>query len=226
MKVLFSGCLLDGDDKQPGGTRLERNIKYIKYYMAIREEIGFDMIWLMDNQSSKENVQKLLQAVGDGGNKLQIFTTPKKLISKVGGLDYPYCWAPLFEMCEMMKKVGTIEKAIAIDSDCFVVSKTLAKHIRYTNSGWSTLWCPKYNFPESAFQIICEDAKPLLNGFFNFGWERHNGKMMETTLPFTQVNKGFNANRFGEWRQQQDVSMDYYGQARVDQTLIYNMRGE
>jgi hypothetical protein len=50
----------------------------------------------------------------------------------------------------------------------------------------------------------------------------HCGKKMELVLPFTEINKDLNCDRFGETNDLVTVDMDFYSQASVDVQLKFD----
>ena len=215
---LFSLAYFDGEDDR-GSNRLERNIKYVKYYAKLKEELGFDEIVLFDNASNEENIKKFIEAVKDEPIQVVLCGSREHLARK-GGYDYPYCWRGLHFMRDLIVKFQ-YKKIITIDSDGFVLSKKLSKYVKDASSGWEAFWCQKYNFPEAAFHILNADAMGYFMGYTCTPWERLNGQVMELALPFTKVNKEFVCDRFGEDRAPQSPVMDWYGQCPVDMELTY-----
>lgn len=205
--ALHSLCWLDGADAY-GGTRLERNIRYVKYYQSIKEHLGFDDIHLCDNNSDDKNIVQLTKHFpGDGLE----FHRNQPHLPRTSMLDYPYCWRGLYNIRKLIGRGYT--KILMIDSDYFILSGRLAKFLKDLDTGWSALYCPKHGFPEAACQILCEDAFPLFMDYTSIPWEQHNGQLMEKALPFTKVHKYFIADRFGEDFTPQALGMDAYGQA-------------
>src|SRR5689334_14899196 len=146
---LFTGCKLDGKDAL-GSDRYMRNVKYLKYYGSIQDRLGFADIWLSDNASEKPKLDSLQSDFG-----VQVIRHEDELHkTQQGGFDYPYCWRALYDIRTLID--AGYKKIIMIDSDCFVLSQKLAEFIKKLDSGWTTLWCKRWNFPEASFQVICE----------------------------------------------------------------------
>lgn len=128
-------------------------------------------------------------------------------------LDYPYCWRSLY-FVRWVAMSGQWDKIIMIDNDAFVLSKRLADYLKAVDTGWTSLWCERWKFPESSLTVICRDAFSILNEFCVDDFRFHNGKKMEEVTPFTNVEKRFVGDRYGEESppRKQDESMDYYCQ--------------
>lgn len=201
---LFSLMYLEGSDLL-GNNRLDRNLRYVEYYNKLKVELGFSGYIFVDNASSLSNLAKFNATVVDAesnqvlqhGREDMTIIRYKKHLERGPGYDYPYCWRGLYEL-KAAANLGLFDKIIFIDTDAFIRSGKLAKHIRELNTGWETFWSPMYGFPEAAIQVVCEDSFDLLNNFLEGDFMHHNGKCMETTLPFTKINKDFVGDRYGE----------------------------
>lgn len=214
--ILTAPMYLDGLDGM-GYSRLERNIKYVLYYRKLKAELNFENFVFIDNASSQENIDLFMSAVG--GNDVRIIHFDKHY-PRGNHLDYLYCWRALNEINTLIDEGN--EKILFIDTDFFILSKRLAKYIHDLDSGWNTLWCPKHNFPESSVQILCKDAYPIFKAFSSVPYYTHNGNTMETYLPFTNVNKSFIVDRYGEIvDNEQNPEYDGYGQANLKTKLLF-----
>lgn len=216
--ALVSLCYLDGLDVL-GNDRLERNKRYLRYYLGLQDEFGFDEILLLDNASSAEATASLLAEYP----QIDIFRFLNHLPRKPIVHGYPYCWRGLYHYAELMKEY---DKIIYIDSDGFVLTKRLAHYIRNLKSGWTTFLAQTQNFPEAALHILCPDAYPILLKYFEVPWQTRVGTLMETSLPFTHVETKFKCGRYGERFHEdrnQHPSQDYYGQAPLNIPLTFEM---
>lgn len=202
-------CYLEGDDLL-GNNRFARNINYLEYYSRIQDLMGFDTIYFIDNGSSAQKIK----ALEDYSSCPHVVFKYENL-ERQGGLseDYPYCWRGLYQM-ERLIQMG-YEKIIFLDSDLFILNKSLTEYVRQTQSGWVSLWCRKYRFPESSFQILCQDSFHLFRKYTEVPWQKKNGILMERNIPFTVVNKDYICDRFGEDNIEQNSSMDCYAQSRL-----------
>jgi hypothetical protein len=216
--VLFTPCFLEGKDAL-GNSRYDRNIRYVDYYSKIQGDLGIDALAMADNASPYSLMRSFLYHVeGKRFMKGSWFHYEERLTGG-GGYNYPYCWRALYALKELL---NDFYKIVIIDSDGFILSKRLAHYVRDLDTGWSTLWCNKWQFPESSFQVICRDAYPILKDFCDGDdYMKHNGKCMENVLPFTFVNKDFDSDRYGEDRVPQRDGMDFYSQAPLDIPLEY-----
>lgn len=217
--VLFAPMYLDGHDDR-GNERLFRNIRYVQYYRQLKEHLGFDHFYFSDNASSMQNRTTFGQVLNLREEKDVTVLGHMNHLSRGRGYDYPYCWRALYTMRELILKEG-VTKIITIDTDGIIVSSRLTSHIKSIQSGWEAFWCAKYNFPEAALHVMCQDYFDIFLEFTSGSFYEHNGQMMETYLPFTKVNKNFFTDRYGEDRVPQQPEFDYYGQSPNDLELIF-----
>ena len=224
--ILYTGTYLDGLDAF-GGSRLQRNMDYIKYYWPLREELGFEKIILADNGSSKENLDAFEKYLFEGLGLRAVPLYPgasapvqilayKDHLGFVPGMSYgyKYCWRTLWTVRNLITMFGAT-KVILLDSDMYILTKRLADWVKSFDNGWGTVWCARHNFPEAAFQIIAGDGIEQFLEYTDGPWEKHLGERMETTLPFSLVEKGFIGDRYGEAEPANLGTPDYYGQALV-----------
>jgi len=209
---LYTCMYLDGEGFD-GSNRLERNIRYVWYYRKLKKLLGFTHFVFCDNASSAESRLAFLNGVVD--NSDIIFLRNDQHLTRNGGYDYPYCWRAMNRMKELFPR---FDKIYAIDSDYFLCSERIVKHAAEQNSGWIAYWCLKYLFPESACQILNKD---IYHQIQPVDWMTWNGRVMEPSLPYTDVCRDFNTDRYGESSLKQEPWMDGYGQANGKVEIIY-----
>jgi hypothetical protein len=236
---LFTLSYLDGVDNL-GNNRLERNLKYLNYYWPLRKEFGFQKIVMADNCSSVKSLAYLsdlapaslgIQSEAQSSQlipdfEIQLFRFEDHLAYGTtfpqddprSYYDYPYCWRG-FDFLRRVFGHLNYDRVILIDSDGFVLSPRLAHFMRDIASGWTSFWCKKYGFPEASLQVI--DRNSFRSRYFTEPWQSHVGEIMEWSLPFTEVNRGFNCDRYGETRTPVSPDMDYYGQALNEMAMVY-----
>lgn len=237
--ALFSLSYLDGEDAS-GSSRLERNARWLKYYWPLKDELGFQNIILADNASRRQSVINLMDRVPMSWEfrsmpafrrepmELSIFQFGEHLARGSSGFppvtpaddranfDYPYCWRGFWFLRDLFV-LYKFEKIILIDTDMFVLTKRVAKYIKEAR-GWTALWSEKYQFPETSLSVIEGDGVQKFLEFTNRPWQEFLGRKMETTLPYTHVEKGFIGDRYGEYtyRETVPVNPDYYGQCPIN----------
>ena len=203
--------------------------KWIEYYSKIMEDLGVDHIFLIDDGSPDpaiENTSAIeIISANDGlpatlSKKINIITFREHL-GRPSQKEYPGWWRSFTYSIKIAEKYG-FEKIIHIESDFYLVSDRLIKFIHSLNKGWTSLYSPHLNFPETAVQIICQDSLHLLENIRSAA-EQSNytfNQMAERLLPFTSVCKEFTGDRIGEiavlkqWIADKNGmnGLDFYGQ--------------
>lgn len=232
--ALYCGAWLQGVDHR-GDSYFDRYRKWYDYHLAIREELGFDTFYLLENGSDAKVLQKFgmglyippnSQRWGIYANNLRgerLAHLPRGTKSN----EYPYGWRSIFHLKKMLDEENEYDKIIILDSDGFILTKKLAHWIRSLTSGWTALWCPAHSFAEANISVLCRDGGyDALQRFIDRAegdWNYYMGRVMEQTLPFTHIEKGFAADRFGEFASEQKPEMDFYGQARNATRFVFEM---
>ncbi|MBL8227776.1 MAG: hypothetical protein JNL98_04845 [Bryobacterales bacterium] len=187
----------------PGSA--ERWRRWIAYYRPRLAEFGADGLLLIDDGSPLENIPGELPLVHAGrflprqmpsGSPLFRFDSH---LGRNHVFRFPGWWRSFSFAAVIARKYG-YRKLIHIESDAFVLSNRMSAFLRDTALGWTAFWCPRYNRPESAIQVICADQFEALEGYYHRGpdfWQ--SWICAETALPFTSVDRTFHGDRFGEF---------------------------
>lgn len=121
-------------------------------------------------------------------------------LGRISTACFPGWHRSFFQSLEICK-MGSYEKIIHCESDAFVLSFRLKEFIEKVSRGWNVLWCPRHNMPETAIQVICQDQFDGMEKFSRKmnqnGWK--DPKMAEDILPFTNVIKSFQGDRYPEY---------------------------
>jgi len=133
--------------------------------------------------------------------------------------NYPG-WFRSYGFAAKYAKKFNFKKVIHIESDAYLLSQRLFDYINQLDKGWSSLWSNRYNFPETAIQIICEDQ---INSYFNFSTKPYNSTYInnpiEVITPFTNINKRFIGDRYSEFRADIPSDADFCCQFPIDWEL-------
>lgn len=113
--------------------------------------------------------------------------------------SYPGWWRSFFFATPLAMDLN-MDRIIHIESDAYILSEKLIRHIQSISTGWTTLWSEHFRLPETAIQIICKDQFPKIAELSKHSPEFLSGKFAENILPFTEVNKSFVGDRYGEIR--------------------------
>lgn len=91
-------------------------------------------------------------------------------------------------------------RIVHIESDAYLLSRRIVECINEIDHGWTVFWCPRYNCPEPALQVIVDDQFDAMAAVAARGLDELTGGIAEMTLPFTHVEHAFTGNRYGEFR--------------------------
>jgi hypothetical protein len=117
-------------------------------------------------------------------------------------------WRSFTFALDVAERYG-FRKLIHVESDAYVLSRRGADYIEGLASGWTALWCPRYNMPETGIQVIVEDQFAAMRRIADLGVETLARSLAETSLPFTHVEKGLAGSRYGEYRKRVPSYADY-----------------
>jgi hypothetical protein len=124
-------------------------------------------------------------------------------------------WQRSFVFAAIYARHHGFEKVIHVESDAFIISERLSTFFNEMNNEWVTLWCPKHSMPESGVQAMAGTGLDL---FYEFAIKPYNeriGPTAEHGFPRTRVEKGFNGDRYGEYREDIPEDADFAMQANA-----------
>ncbi len=202
---LFLGTRLDGDNER-GESRSQLFAKYLNFYEAIQEQLGIAQIVVVLNGCVVTKKSPFFR-----------FVAYSDLLPRGLGYHYPYGWRMLYTARMFLHEY---DKIIFLDVDGFILTKRLANWVRDLNTGWQALWCPKYKFPDANLMVLCKDSFDDFRHFTRGDYTDHLGLCMEKTLPFTHIERSFNADRYGEWRAPSE-GVDFYAQCPLDMEMRF-----
>ncbi|MBA4057076.1 MAG: hypothetical protein C0490_20355, partial [Marivirga sp.] len=146
----------------------------------------------------------------------------KERLGRSAVLNYPGWWRS-FTFASHIARKYKFDKAVHIESDFYITGKKILEYVRNLQKGWVSLFSECYNFPETAIQIICGEQlvkfaqveRVLTTLKYDVG-----DRAAEDILPFTEVNRDFLGDRFGElhvlkhWSKSRRSfeEFDYFGQ--------------
>ncbi len=225
--LLVSFCWLDEPD------RIIRNLNWLKYIKNLQSDLGFTRIALLDNASSKDNLELLRPRIHNEAGELKfMFMEPGVLdvyrfdthLPRMGNLEYPFCWRGLKYIKRFLKEY---DKIVFMDTDFYVLSPKLAEFIKGLNTGWTTFYSQYYDFPECSCWVLCKDSFYLLDEFPIPTYTCYNGTPMEDLLPFTNIVTEFRGDRYGEFANKCiRLDADYYAQWEVGCPEMIFKRGD
>ncbi len=132
---------------------------------------------------------------------------------RVGVAGHRGWWRSFLFSLDIAEAYG-FERILHVESDAYVLSRALVDYFNAISTGWTALWCPRYNFAEPALQVIHRDQYPAMREIAARGLDVLTRQLAERTLPFTNVERRYAGNRYGEWRGRIPGYADYACQVR------------
>jgi hypothetical protein len=117
---------------------------------------------------------------------------------------YPGWWRSFLHSVTLAKTLGA-DKIVHIESDAYILSPRLADFINGIDNGWHVMWTERYQFPETAIQVICRDQFDVLEQFKARQPDLNYGDIAERLLPFTSVHREFKGDRYSEMRRRRGI---------------------
>jgi hypothetical protein len=152
------------------------------------------------------------------GRRATIFRFEKQL-GRISMHNFPGWFRSFVFSLAVAERLG-FKKIIHIESDAFILSSAALNHVTKLSSGWTVFWCPRWGFPESAFQVICENAFPVLRLVGSRSFEKYYAnKIVEFSLPFSRIDKALLGDRYSEYRTDVPNFADFAGQVTPEVTF-------
>jgi hypothetical protein len=196
---------------------MERHTKWLDYMKPLQSKIGYNDILFVDNASKPE----LLAEIERLYPYVKII---KKTVSMSRGAQhhaYPY-WYRAHANALKYAIDNNYDKAVHIDTDVYVFTNRLCEYIKNLTSGWTTTYCNIHNFPESTLYIVGKDQLVKAHQFMSEDFlVYYPYKMAETEIPWTNIERKFIGDRYGEKNLPQAPNMDFYGQALPHMTFKF-----
>jgi tetratricopeptide (TPR) repeat protein len=197
--------------------------RYGRWISSVQSaHLGAEQILIVDDGSKIlpkwNNVEIFQEKISGSIEKIRstsevIFYHFDKRLGRNDIFDFPG-WHRSFRAAVLYAIENKFDKIIHIESDSHLISERIREYFRNYNDGWSVLWCEKYNFPEMAIQVIAGSSLKNLLDFFSRPYQEMVGKAHENLLPYTEIQKGFIGERYGEKLSFVPKFVDYAAQVR------------
>lgn len=207
MKTLLF-CTSYAADAETWSARYRRWVDF-----CLDGKLTHDQLLLVDDGSPQLpswRGLKTLQELPDRqpSEKMVLFHFGNNL-GRGGVVDYAG-WFRSFTLAAVYARKYGFEKVVHVESDSFVFSRRMVDYINRLSTGWTTFWCPRWNFPETCIQVICQDQLESYAHLAEIPYASQlAGKPIEMLLPFTQVRKDFVGDRYGEYAQWLPDKIDF-----------------
>lgn len=207
--------------------------KWLRYHSRRRHLFGAERLFLVDDGTPVENLtlevsvvcaDRELPAVLPEGPVMFRFS---EHFGRPSPFAYPGWWRSFTFASQVAKRYG-YGKIIHIESDAYIISRRMAEYVRSLSRGWMAMWCPRWRFPETCIQVICTSHIDVLEQYYRAGralWFRDQGESgcAECVLPFTDVCRHFDGDRYGEFRPDYPNAADYVCQARTEMQFEHRL---
>jgi hypothetical protein len=165
---------------------------WLEYYTLgmISLDLKYDTVVVLDNASPFEKLKEF----GKGYSRYPgvVFQRFPQHFGRPSHYDYPYLWRAVDFYAELFKEY---DKIVYMDNDFYVLSPKMVDWINNIQSGWTSPWCIRHDFPETGLQIITKTCAKY-NNLHPFSV--NNGQCMEHVLP-VQVDKTLTGDRHSEY---------------------------
>lgn len=218
--LLFAPCIVDTEE------RLQRNIKWLRYYAPLKDKLGYDRILLVDNASPPEFLSRLEKEIETLGIDARI--SKKKIrLERIKTDAYGY-WYRAFGDAAYYALDHGFDKLIHIDTDVFVFTDKICEYIKnqhYLDSpGWIGFWCDIHKYNETIFQVCT--GRDNLDNMYQFMTEGflqyYPFDIAERKVPFTHIEKNFTGDRYPErGKIVQEEKWDWCGQCPVSMKVTF-----
>ena len=199
-------------------------LRYRRWLDAVRSSgLRFDQILLVDDGSDVLPAWPDLTIVDSndvGAAEELVCSDPCVLyhfhdnLGRNGVWDFPG-WYRSFGFAVRYAESRGFGKVVHLESDAYLISRRLVDYVNSCRSGWTALWCPKYDVPELAIQIIAADQISAGASFFTKPYALLAGRRHETSFPFTRVVRSFVGDRYGESALPIPRNADYAAQVEI-----------
>ena len=189
-------CTSFSPDRQIWDTR------YGTWLLSLmRSSLQYDQILMIDDGSpvlpSWQNVDVVADAPDARANsKVAIYRFNNNLGRYENGV-FPGWFRSFGFAGDYAERCG-FDKIIHVESDAFLISPRIHEYFNARTTGWTSLWCPLHQMPESGLQIIAGRDIQDYRAFMARPSAELRGNVIEQLMPFTRVEKQFIGDRYGE----------------------------
>jgi hypothetical protein len=196
--------------------------RWLAHYTGDNAPLAYDHVLFIDDASPEAPDDPRVQVINEGEwpevlPPVALYRHNHRL-GRPSLLDYPGWWRSFFCSLEVARRYG-FRKIIHAESDAYVLSQRLADHINALDKEWTSMWCPRYVWPETAIQVICDDEYGELQAVHDAGFAALKGRAAEYELPFSNIETRWIGDRYGDYRDDIPADADYACQVRPDMAL-------
>ena len=198
--------------------------RYKKWYKHYRRMTSYP-IFIIDDKSpfSLENAAWMNFDASKVDHSLANFHTFNTHLGRINIHNFPGWFRSFVHSVEIARKFN-FKRIIHVESDLIILKSKMFEELCEINSGWNVIWSAKYNMPETAVQVICEDQfDSVLDIYEDYKKMNKDAQAIETILPFTNIIKTYTGDRYGGDNIAVEDYMDYYAQFPVNMEIEKNL---
>ena len=195
-------------DQAQWASRYER---WLKHHLAIAWPV--DSVAMIDDGSPYRPQTDLVETI-DAASVGRVALPRRSLIrfkdnlGRQSSLRYPGWWRSFQLACDLAEIYG-FTKIVHVESDSYVLSERMLETIDATNTGWNMFWSAHFKWPETAIQVICEDALSNFAAIRDKGPHWFRDLPAEEVLPLTHVVKDLIGDRYADFHAALPAKADY-----------------
>jgi hypothetical protein len=122
-------------------------------------------------------------------------------------------WVRSFFSVAQYAEINGFTKIIHLEADAFLITQRAVDYVNGLHDGWSTVWCARHQWPESALQVVAGSGLRAFRALAEKPVEEFAGACIEWTLPFTYVERDLMGDRYGEEGRKPPRAADWCSQA-------------
>ena len=198
--------------------------RYQRWINHHRKLVGEDcLICLIDDGSPYLPPERTVQIVCStdelsANTKKPFMFRFEERLGRGGILSYPGWWRSFLSSVLIAKATGC-NKIIHVESDAYVLTRKMLKHLYSLDAGWWAAWCDSQGFPESALQVICADQFGAMQLMQQVDPRTYENRTAERALPFTGILRQFEGDRYSEFRRTVPKGADFAVQILPEQKI-------
>lgn len=189
-------------------SRYER---WLEHHLAIHWSI--DSVAMIDDGSPFVPHSKLLEPLdatllGKAPLPQRALVRFKDNLGRKSTLQYPGWWRSFQLALDLAQSYG-FTKLVHVESDTYLLSERMLDLVESTESGWTLFWSSHFKWPETALQIICQDAFAEYASIVKKGPYGLGDLPAEDVLPYTRVVKNLIGDRYSDFNAPIPAQADY-----------------
>ncbi len=134
--------------------------------------------------------------------------------------DFPG-WVRSFFFASRYAEENGISKIVHLEADAFLITRRACNYVDGLRDGWIAFWCNRHMRPESGLQIIAGSGLETYKVWAAKPVESFAGAVIETTLPFSQIARHLQGDRYGETESRVPRGTDWCMQAYPSKLASY-----